>query len=202
LHATTRAARSAGRDVEIERDEAAAMVQLPALARNVNERKEDHMKRQSKASTSLLTVDRNLIAGIKKHLTKSEPITLNNHKYSAAELIQVLESRVEAHAPVALAKAAWLKAARAKEERLSATDVLVQAMKLYFLVRYGTSADVLADFGLVPKTRKAPTLAEKYAAASKAKATKTSKKTGAGPAAQTSTNGSAPAPAHVPSGQA
>jgi hypothetical protein len=160
------------------------------------------MKRQSKASSSLMTVDRNLIAGIKKHLTKSEPITLDNHKYSVTELIQVLESRVEAQAPVALAKAAWLRAARAKEERLSQTDALVQAMKIYFLVRYGSSADVLADFGLAPKTRKESTVAEKYAATTKATATRTSKKRNAAPAAQASTNGTAPAAPNVPSGQA
>ncbi len=161
------------------------------------------MKRRHRESgESFIAADRSMIAGIEKHLTKSESITLNNEKYRVSDLVRVLESRVEAHAPVAVAKAAWLKAARVKEERLTETDALVHAMKMFFLARYGSEGDILADFGLAPKTKRTPTVAEKYAATTKAKATRTSKKRGAEPAAQASTNGSATAPAPVQNGHA
>ncbi len=160
--------------------------------------------RNHSASSNVIASDRDMIAGIRKHMGKSESIVIDNEKYSASDLVKLLESRVDAHAPVALAKAAWIKVARAKVARMYETKDLVAALRLYFLVKYGASGDTLADFGLAPMKRAKPTLEKRFRAAQKARATRTSKRTGAPAPSDTanpSTNGArAAAAAHATAG--
>jgi hypothetical protein len=71
---------------------------------------------------------------------------------------------------------AWRNARAAKDAKMEETSDLVLAIKQLVLVTYGPKADILADFGLVPRQRKASTVATKYDAKKKAEATRAARK--------------------------
>jgi hypothetical protein len=121
--------------------------------------------------------DRRLIAGIQKHLGKAGTLFLNGKKYTSAQLVSLLQARIDATEAVPPAEGAWMKVVKAERDQLAATKPIVDAARTVLLAMFGSSVDILSDFGLAPLTRTEPTPAKKVEAARKAKATRAARHT-------------------------
>jgi hypothetical protein len=121
--------------------------------------------------------DQQLISGIQKHFGKSDVFVLKGEKHSIPKIIGVLERRIQASKPVMPAKAAWLNAVREEENVLVESDPLVSDVRKYITLVHGSSLEVLADFGIVPKKRRALTAEEQATKVAKAEATRKARHT-------------------------
>jgi hypothetical protein len=122
--------------------------------------------------------DLQLIEGTNRHLEKGWSLIVAGTKYTQSQIIELLQSRVDAVQAAAAARAAW-SGARAHDEELSGrTAEVVQAVRQTLLVMFRRSPEVLADFGLAPpKARRALTSAERVVKAARAKATREARHT-------------------------
>ncbi len=143
--------------------------------------------------SSITADDRNLIAGIVKHMGKSGTATIGNKKYKGSDLVAILQARIDAFDLVKQTRTAWRKATAEKDAKMAETNDLVAVVRAYFLAVYGDAADILEDFGLAPRPRKTSTVKTKYAAVTKAEATRARRRK-----AEDATPPSPIAPAHAP----
>ncbi len=130
------------------------------------------MKKKHHSQSKAASADQKMIDGIAKHMGKSGTTQLRGKKYKPSELVAMLKARIEQIARAKSARAAWRKANAEKDAALAETDEIVLALKHHLLVAYGDDVDVLEDFGLAPKAKKAATVVEKYVAVRKAEATR------------------------------
>jgi hypothetical protein len=121
--------------------------------------------------------DQWLIAGIVKHLGKSGKVVLRGVTYTTAELTAKLQSRIEASNEADIAKAAWRAKVRVERARVEETSELVTDLRVYLATVYGSSLEVLHDFGFAPKDRRILRAAEKAQAALKGQATREARHT-------------------------
>jgi hypothetical protein len=121
--------------------------------------------------------DQQLISGIQKHFGKSGVLVGNGEKHTASEMIGMLERRIEAAEPVAQAKAAWQNAVRAEQALLAESDPVVRDVRKYITLLHGSSLEVLADFGIFPKSRRALTAEEMATRVAKSEATRRARHT-------------------------
>jgi len=126
--------------------------------------------KQSKAVT--VASLRALIAGLQAKFPGGQ-FTLENQALTTTALVQLIESLIEAIEAVNTAQAsakvavATLRATRAK------VGPVALALKRNLLSMFGSAADVLAVFGLVPRKARAKATSDQLAAAkAKAKATR------------------------------
>jgi hypothetical protein len=109
------------------------------------------MRRFSKAHR--INGDRQLRAGLEHHCAAKVTFVLSGKTFSRADLVRVLDLRIDAAPPVAKARAAWLALAHAEQETVDSTEDIIRDLKQALLLLYGASPDVLADFGLTPRKK-------------------------------------------------
>jgi hypothetical protein len=120
--------------------------------------------------------DQQLKDGIEKHVGKTGAIVLRGENHTVADLLAALQQRIDAAKPVAPAKAAWTTAVQNEREVIAETKSLVDDVRKYVALVYGSSPLVLADFGILPKPQR-PTTEVKVSAVAKRKATRAARKT-------------------------
>jgi hypothetical protein len=142
--------------------------------------------------SQVLTAGQKLIVGLKKHDGTLTSLVIDGKPYQTADVIAVVQARVDAAQAVVDSRATWQanvladKAERAKARTFMSG--LVQALR----VAFGNSVDVLADFGLAPhKPRAVRTPEEKAKATAKAKATRIARHT-MGPKQKLAVKGAVP----------
>jgi hypothetical protein len=112
-----------------------------------------------------------LVAGTKKNLM-GQTFIFGKKSYSAQEMIDLLQRRIDAGKAVAMAYAGWQAAIKAEKDTLRRTEVLAQSYKNLLMAMYGESADMLEQFGLVPKKKRKVKITVKEQAIAKARATR------------------------------
>ena len=121
--------------------------------------------------------DQQLISGIQKHFGKSGVLVANGEKHTASDIIGMLERRIQAAEPVTQAKGAWHNAVREEQNILAESDPVLRDVFKYITLLHGSSLEVLADFGIVPKNPRALTAAELATKVAKSKATREARHT-------------------------
>jgi hypothetical protein len=134
------------------------------------------MKKKNK--TSRMMRDQKLISGLQKHLGTSSGITLLGENRTIAQVVALLQARIDAAGPVAPAHAAWIALVKKERDVVASSDTLVSDLVKYVEVLFSTQPDVLADFGLAPKSRPhALSIEEKSSRLAKARGTRSARKT-------------------------
>jgi hypothetical protein len=159
--------------------------------------------------------EQTLITGMQSRLPATFTMTLAGQKLTRAQILAMLQARIDARNSVTSTRGAW-KLALSQLAALIATDQpTMVALKRLLLAMFAGQDDALSDLGLSEPKTATRTVAEKQAAQVKAKATREARHT-MGPkaklaitgavapeapaAAPTATTGTAPAIAPASSG--
>jgi hypothetical protein len=149
--------------------------------------------------------DAQVIAGIQKHLPNVSSLALLGTTYTPADLVKLVQSRIDSANGAATTKANWHSTVVADRTLNTNLTPVLRALRQYVINVFGETSPILADFGFSPPKKATRTPEEKAAAAAKAKATrglrhtmgKTQKKA-IKAAAPTAAPATAPSPAPVP----
>jgi hypothetical protein len=125
----------------------------------------------------VVTFAKQLIAGADKHLAGAAPLTLAGSSYTQAQITAKLQSLVDLRNDVDVAKASTRAKLAVEQTSMPPLRTLMSAFVTYVKAAYGTSPDVLADFGIHPKARTPLTVEEKAAAVAKREATRAARHT-------------------------
>jgi len=117
------------------------------------------------------------IAATTKHLASAAPALFLGSSFTPADITTRLQRIVTLRTGVNTAKAATLAQVAAENTEMPSLRTFVRAYQAYLKVAFGTSPDVLADFGLAPKAQATPTAATKAAAVVKRSATRAARHT-------------------------
>jgi hypothetical protein len=121
--------------------------------------------------------DAQVIAGIEKHLQNVSSLPLVGSTYSPADLVKLIQSRLESASGANTTKATWHSAVVADKSLNTKLTPVIRALRQYVINVFGGTSPVLADFGFTPPKRTTRTPEEKAAAALKAKATRKARHT-------------------------
>ena len=121
--------------------------------------------------------DQKLADGFTKHGSVIGPLLIDGKQSTPADIVQVIQARIQASKAVDAAKAAWQTVVKANKNELTGTRVFLTRVRQALLVMFASSIDTLADFGLTPRKQRAPKPPVKVAAAVKAKATRAARGT-------------------------
>jgi hypothetical protein len=138
--------------------------------------------------------DRNekMIAGVKKHFGNSPTITLGGVARTPAEVEQILQDPIDKAATTITAEATFHGAVAAEDAASVLANGVFLALKKIVLGQFGGDAVTLADFGIVPPAKHAPSTEVKAGAVVKARATRQARGT-KGPKAKKAIKGNPPA---------
>jgi hypothetical protein len=118
-----------------------------------------------------------LIAGIEKYLADAT-FLIAGKQSPAAEVIAVIQGRVDAANALSAAAAAYHGAVQANAAKEASTDAFVAAVQQIVLAMYSNSPEILAAFAVSPKRVPAPqTAGAKLIAAKKREATRKARHT-------------------------
>ncbi len=151
------------------------------------------------------TADENLIVGVQKFLGGYAMMTIGSNTLKPADIVKILQDRVDSSKAVLAADAARTTAIKADRDKRAQTAGFVQSLRRTVVGMFTESPDTLATFGLqAPKAPKA-TVATKAVAVAKNKATREARGTlgskqkknvkGTVPAAAPAATSKAPQPA-------
>jgi hypothetical protein len=115
--------------------------------------------------------EQQLMEGLATHIGKIGVIVIKGKKHKVSDVLTMLQARVDASKPVTPAKMAWLQLVENERRVLAETSQLVADVREYVALVHGSSREVLAAFGIVPKTRPL-TVDEKTERVAKAQATR------------------------------
>jgi hypothetical protein len=118
-----------------------------------------------------------LIAGTSKHLTNATNIALLGSSFTPAEVTTKLQSLVTLRNDVNTAKAATRAKVTLEAASRPALRTFLSAYVTFLKAAYGSTPDVLADFGIRPKVRVPLTVEAKAAATAKRAATRAARHT-------------------------
>jgi hypothetical protein len=107
---------------------------------------------------------RALIAGTSKQFPNGQ-LTFGNVAYTAASLIGLLQSLVDAIVAGDAARSSARDALRAERETETKVGPVVRAYKRFLIATFGSATQILAEFGLEPPKAPKPRTAEGIAAA-------------------------------------
>jgi hypothetical protein len=139
--------------------------------------------------------DLKLMAGFRKH-GKGLTFNVGGKKYTTADILRLLQGRIDVGDGALAAKAAFHAAIAAEHDEVDRTEALLGAICQTLLITLAASPETLADFGLVPrKSRRTLTVKEKSAAVEQAHATRLARHT-LGQNKQRLVRGSPSPPAH------
>ena len=105
----------------------------------------------SKASSQAR--DTKVIAAIGAHFTGATTFTFGGVDYKAKGIQQLLQTRIDLAAETDAAKAKWLTAAAAEQEKTTECETVLLALKSHLVTAYGKQSAIVADFGFTPKRR-------------------------------------------------
>ncbi len=106
-----------------------------------------------------------LIAGANQHLSGVGQLTLNNVSYTLPQLLGVLQGFADLCDGVQAAKSVFKDKLSALRTQAPALRAIVSAFVEYVRAAFGTSSEILGDFGLSSRKAKAPQTAEEKALA-------------------------------------
>jgi hypothetical protein len=133
----------------------------------------------SREKSSQVAEVKQLILGTQKHYgTGSNTLQVSGATFTVTALTQLMQDFVDNRSAVETAQAA--AKAKIETERASAPSQLavIRGLVAFVRVTFGTSADVLADFGLaLPKARAPLTAEQKAVAVAKRAATRAARHT-------------------------
>jgi hypothetical protein len=132
-------------------------------------------KNQSKEQVVAST--KQLIAGSAKHLTGLTQVMLVGSTVTPADITNKLQTIVNLRADVDATRASIKAKLTVERTETPALRIFRSAFVSYVKAAYGTSPDVLADFGIAPKQRAPLTIEAKAAAAAKGGATRKARHT-------------------------
>jgi hypothetical protein len=118
-----------------------------------------------------------LIAGTAKHLASTPNIVLSGSSFTPDQITSKLQQLVNLRADAEAAKAAAAAKIATEKAQAPALIALLSECESFAKVTFGSSPDVLADFGIAPKTSAAPTAETKAAAVVKRAATRAARHT-------------------------
>ena len=121
--------------------------------------------------------DAQVITGIQKHLQNTPSLPLGGTAYTPADLVKLVQSRIDSANTVAAGKASWHSTVVANKALTTNVTPALRALRDYVINVFGAASPVLADFGFTPPKRTTKTPEQKAAAAAKAKATRAARHT-------------------------
>jgi hypothetical protein len=121
--------------------------------------------------------DAQIIAGIQKHLQGTASLPLRGSTYTPADLVKLVQSRMESANKAIAAKASWHSTVLAHKAVTANLTPILQELRQYSIHVFGESSPALADFGFAPPKHATRTPEEKAAAAAKARATRAARHT-------------------------
>ncbi len=121
--------------------------------------------------------DAQAIAGIQKHLPSASSVPLAGSTYSPADLVKLIQNRMDTIAKADAIKATWHSTVLAGEAQNTQLTPILRALRQHVINVYGAASPVLADFGFAPPKTTARTPEAKAAAAAKSKATRAARHT-------------------------
>ena len=98
--------------------------------------------------------DTQVIAGLAAHFKSATSFTFGGVDYTAKKVQQILQSRIDAASATIAARAKWLTAAAAENEKTTEAESILLGLKSHLVTTYGAKSQVVADFGFTPKTKK------------------------------------------------
>ncbi len=148
-----------------------------------------------------LTADQNMIVGVQKYLSHMGSLPVGSTTVTPADIVKVLQDRVDAGKAVLTADAARTAAVKADRDKRAQTAAFVQSLRRVVLGMFTQSPDTLAAFGLkAPKAAKKSTEV-KATAVAKSKATRKARGT-LGTKQKKAVKGTVPAAAGAPTATA
>jgi hypothetical protein len=127
--------------------------------------------------TQQQTADQALVDGLEKHQATLTSLTLGGTTLETADLIGILQARIDARSGAVSTRAAWLTNVKADHDQRAKTKAVVAGLRQALHVWFAGSIDALADFGLRPRKAPVMTPEQKQTAAAKAKATRAARHT-------------------------
>jgi hypothetical protein len=119
-----------------------------------------------------------LIVGLQKHEQSLSSLVIGGTSYKTSDVIAVVQTLVNSAQTVVSSRATWQASIVADDNAQAKNKTFMSGLRQSLLVAFGSSVDVLADFGMTPhKTRAARTPEEKAEATAKAKATRAARHT-------------------------
>ncbi|HEX3770717.1 MAG TPA: hypothetical protein VHV30_07635 [Polyangiaceae bacterium] len=121
--------------------------------------------------------EQTLVDGFKTHAGFLSSLAIDGAVRTSAEIVNTVQSRIDASKAVEAAHAAWLAALAAEAQVLEETSVVLAGAKQGVLTAFSGHATELAAFGLTAPVRHTMTVDEKRAAVAKGKATRAARHT-------------------------
>jgi hypothetical protein len=118
-----------------------------------------------------------LVAGTNKHFANLTHVAFAGGSFTPTQITEKLQALVKLRNDVDAAKALTKAKLAAEKTDMTSLRIFMDAFVTFVKAAYGTSPDVLADFGLHPKARTPLTVEAKAAAAAKRKATRAARHT-------------------------
>jgi hypothetical protein len=115
--------------------------------------------------------------GLQKHGNAVGSFMIAGTSFKTADLITVLQSRLDATKAAESTRAAWQSAVKADHDERAKTKVFLSGLRQALLVAFAGSIDTLADFGLVARKARVISPEKKVAAAERARATRAARHT-------------------------
>jgi type I site-specific restriction endonuclease len=116
--------------------------------------------------------DAQVIVGIQKHLLNVSSLPIAGSTYTPADLVKLVQSRIDSTGTVAAANATWHSTVTAHEALSTKLTPVLRGLRQYVLNAFGETSPVLADFGFTAPKTATKTPEQKAAAAAKAQATR------------------------------
>ena len=142
-----------------------------------------------------LAADQKMVNGVTQHLMGLATIMVGGVAMKPADIVTRVTGRIVAAKAVEVAEANHAAAVTTNTAVLGQTHQFMLDLEQAVEVQVGPAVDTLADFGLIPKKKGAPTAATKAAAAAKANATRALHKAAKTAKAPVAEPAAAPAPA-------
>jgi hypothetical protein len=131
----------------------------------------------TKAKGTVVDLAAQLAAGTNKHLAGSTQVLVAGGAFTPAQVVEKLQALAKLRTDVDAAKASTKAKLAAEKANMAPLRTFMDAFVTFVKAAYGTSPDVLADFGLHPKARTPQTVQTKAASAAKRAATRAARHT-------------------------
>lgn len=135
------------------------------------------MATKSKGKASVSTLAQQLIAGTNKHLANTAQLLIAGGSFTPAQVTTKLQAIVNLRSDVNAARATTKAKVAAEATDMAPLRTFMDAFVTFVKAAFGSAPDVLADFGIQPKSRTPLTVEAKAAAAAKRAATRVARNT-------------------------
>jgi hypothetical protein len=135
------------------------------------------MATNRQAKGTVVALAEHLVAGTSKHLANLTQVVFAGGSFTPTQITEKLQAIAKLRNDVDAAKASTKAKLAAEKTDMASLRTFMGAFVAFVKATYGTSPDVLADFGLHPKARTQLTVEAKTAAAAKRKATRAARHT-------------------------